>query len=579
MIDLDLKEFSSSMQQEQLSQRKSQRKSCLLIFEKKHKSAIDDISKNLNVLYLLHGSSHCGKTTILRDLFEKVKVDHLESVFLNGNRISTPKIFLDGIGGRNKEKGRDEIERTLRGFKDRKLLFIDDFDKMLDILGKDFTAFLRATIQKIRIGVVVTVTTQSDEFKKTIINYKAPFYRFFMPIKIEYGLEDIKFLMEKSGKNLTEKDREKIVDLSGDNIEIIEMLIKNYENLDKDISRSINRAIEKQPSVVEMFMLINNLTKQQKGIVETLCKIIIEKEYNKEGASIKDIAKETLLDPQVVRTQVNRLKEKNIIEKKENRLFFPNLLILENERIKLKEEHTYRGILLQNLKSYDEAEKEYRDAIRINPNYADAHNNLGNLLKNLKRYEEAEKEYREAIKINPDYAYTHNNLGNLLQNLKRYEEAENEYREAIKINPDYAEIHNNLGNLLQNLKRYEEAEKEYREAIKINPNDILAHQNISELYFVIKDYKKSLEYAEKSLEISKEIKYKIISKFLILINLIALERKCEKEKKEFLNFIRENKGYQLTWKFETIKERIKEMKFEREILELTEEIEKFRVRK
>ena len=545
MIDLDLKEFSSSMQQEQLSQRKSQRKSCLLIFEKKHKSAIDDISKNLNVLYLLHGSSHCGKTTILRDLFEKVKVDHLESVFLNGNRISTPKIFLDGIGGRNKEKGRDEIERTLRGFKDRKLLFIDDFDKMLDILGKDFTAFLRATIQKIRIGVVVTVTTQSDEFKKTIINYKAPFYRFFMPIKIEYGLEDIKFLMEKSGKNLTEKDREKIVDLSGDNIEIIEMLIKNYENLDKDISRSINRAIEKQPSVVEMFMLINNLTKQQKGIVETLCKIIIEKEYNKEGASIKDIAKETLLDPQVVRTQVNRLKEKNIIEKKENRLFFPNLLILENERIKLKEEHTYRGILLQNLKSYDEAEKEYRDAIRINPNYADAHNNLGNLLKNLKRYEEAEKEYREAIKINPYYAYTHNNLGALLADLKRYEEAE----------------------------------KEYREAIKINPNDILAHQNISELYFVIKDYKKSLEYAEKSLEISKEIKYKIISKFLILINLIALERKCEKEKKEFLNFIRENKGYQLTWKFETIKERIKEMKFEREILELTEEIEKFRVRK
>ncbi|NCS91409.1 MAG: tetratricopeptide repeat protein, partial [Candidatus Altiarchaeum hamiconexum] len=183
------------------------------------------------------------------------------------------------------------------------------------------------------------------------------------------------------------------------------------------------------------------------------------------------------------------------------------------------------------------------------------------------------------IKINPNYSEAHNNLGNLLQNLKRYEEAEKEYREAIRINPDYADAHNNLGNLLQNLKRYEEAEKEYREAIKINPNDILAHQNISELYFVIKDYKKSLEYAEKSLEISKEIKYKIISKFLILINLIALERKCEKEKKEFLNFIRENKGYQLTWKFETIKERIKEMKFEREILELTEEIEKFRVRK
>ncbi len=66
---------------------------------------------------------------------------------------------------------------------------------------------------------------------------------------------------------------------------------------------------------------------------------------------------------------------------------------------------------------------------------------------------------------------------------------------------------------------------------------------------------------------------------MVLINLIALERECKKEKDNFLSFIRENKGYQLTWKFETMKERIRGLKFEREIFDLTEEIEKFGVRK
>ncbi|CEG11502.1 hypothetical protein MSIBF_A1490001 [groundwater metagenome] len=95
------------------------------------------------------------------------------------------------------------------------------------------------------------------------------------------------------------------------------------------------------------------------------------------------------------------------------------------------------GRIYYYTKRFEEAEKEFREAIRLNPNYADAHNNLGNLLIILNRYEEAEKEFREAIRLNPNYADAHNNLGNLLKNLKRFEEAEKEFREAIRINPNY----------------------------------------------------------------------------------------------------------------------------------------------
>jgi tetratricopeptide (TPR) repeat protein len=66
---------------------------------------------------------------------------------------------------------------------------------------------------------------------------------------------------------------------------------------------------------------------------------------------------------------------------------------------------------LKDLQRYDEAEKEYREAIKINPNLAVAHYNLGVLLKDLQRYDEAEKEYREAIRLNPNHAKAHVSLG------------------------------------------------------------------------------------------------------------------------------------------------------------------------
>jgi len=49
-------------------------------------------------------------------------------------------------------------------------------------------------------------------------------------------------------------------------------------------------------------------------------------------------------------------------------------------------------------------EKEFREAIRINPNDAEAHFSLGISLYYLKRYDKAEKEFREAKRVGSDLA-------------------------------------------------------------------------------------------------------------------------------------------------------------------------------
>jgi tetratricopeptide (TPR) repeat protein len=146
------------------------------------------------------------------------------------------------------------------------------------------------------------------------------------------------------------------------------------------------------------------------------------------------------------------------------------------------EAHYNLGFLLGDMGKKEDAEAEYREALRINPDYADAHNNLGILLDDMGRKEDAEAEYRETLRINPDYAEAHYNLGILLDDMGRKEDAEAEYREALRINPDSAEAHNNFGILLDDMGRKEDAEAEYQEALRINPDSAEAHGNLGILY-------------------------------------------------------------------------------------------------
>src|SRR2546425_149811 len=58
---------------------------------------------------------------------------------------------------------------------------------------------------------------------------------------------------------------------------------------------------------------------------------------------------------------------------------------------------------------------EFREAIRINPNYAEAHNSLGSAFQDQGKLDDAIVEYREAIRIDPNLAEPHYLLGEALR--------------------------------------------------------------------------------------------------------------------------------------------------------------------
>ncbi len=166
------------------------------------------------------------------------------------------------------------------------------------------------------------------------------------------------------------------------------------------------------------------------------------------------------------------------------------------------EAHSNLGNILRDLGKLKEAEISTRKAIQLNPDFADAHSNLGNILRDLGDLKEAELSTRIAIEIKPDYAMAHLNMGNILRDLGKLKEAEISTRKAIQLNPDFADAHSNLGNILSDLGKLKEAEKSYRKAIQLNPDFADAHSNLGN---ILSDLGK-LEEAESSYRKAIEIK-------------------------------------------------------------------------
>lgn len=128
-----------------------------------------------------------------------------------------------------------------------------------------------------------------------------------------------------------------------------------------------------------------------------------------------------------------------------------------------------------------ESESAYRMALKLNPEFAEAHNNLGNVLKDQGRQKEALSEYRKALKIYPDNPILLNNIGNTLFDIGETIQAIKYLTKTIELDSDYAEAYNNLGNAYCFLGKHDEAIEAYSKALALNPNIPAIHKNLAEL--------------------------------------------------------------------------------------------------
>ena len=114
----------------------------------------------------------------------------------------------------------------------------------------------------------------------------------------------------------------------------------------------------------------------------------------------------------------------------------------------------------------------FREALRIDPDRAEPHNNLANLLTETGQLDEALAEYRTALQINPHYVTAHENLGMLFVKLDRFDEALNQYADAARLDPDDWHAPYLMGEALLRQGRDPEAVSHLREALNIDPDNL-----------------------------------------------------------------------------------------------------------
>ncbi len=124
---------------------------------------------------------------------------------------------------------------------------------------------------------------------------------------------------------------------------------------------------------------------------------------------------------------------------------------------------------------------EYQRALRIDPNYAEAHNNLGAVLLHSGRSTEAVAEYQAAVRLDPDYADAHSNLGSALSQIPgRLSEAAAELETAVRLDPENARRRAALGSvLLQIPGRLPQAIGQLETALKMDPELTDAHYSLA----------------------------------------------------------------------------------------------------
>jgi tetratricopeptide (TPR) repeat protein len=151
----------------------------------------------------------------------------------------------------------------------------------------------------------------------------------------------------------------------------------------------------------------------------------------------------------------------------------------------LAETHASLGFIRYVLDwDWSAAEKGYRRAIELQPNYAKAHHWLGMCLRTMGRLDEALEEARPALELDPFMLITSVELGRIFYFSRYYDQAIEHYRNALDLEPTFLPAHFRLGEAYTHKGMFDEAIAEFHRSVPLIGDDPESAAALAYIYAV-----------------------------------------------------------------------------------------------
>ncbi len=237
------------------------------------------------------------------------------------------------------------------------------------------------------------------------------------------------------------------------------------------------------------------------------------------------------------------------------------------------ETYTKRAFSYFNIKKYDEALRDYIKSNKIKPNDKRTLTSIGVTYRIKEKYDDAIKYLDIAIKLDPKYEFAYNQKAFTYFDMKKYDLAINELLNIYKVDSNNPSYSFSLGLFYGKLGDYKTAIDYYLISLgKLKSIDTML--NLSETYLCNEEYLKAEELANECYSMSRNIKDKIMSKYIFLSALILNNKEYKLELKSFVDLIAENISvFEIgKWSFDEISNCLKGDKLQKQSVELIKKI-------
>ena len=164
----------------------------------------------------------------------------------------------------------------------------------------------------------------------------------------------------------------------------------------------------------------------------------------------------------------------------------------------LAEAHTSLGLVKEHFEwDWAGADQEFRDAIELNPNSANAHHWYGDYLANMGKSDEGLRETRQALESDPLSLIINTTVGRQLYLSRQYDRAVEQLRKVLDIDPKFAPARTILEGVYAQMGKQKEAVAQRERMISLSGGPELAAA--IEQQFAISGYRGVLQSSLKGL--------------------------------------------------------------------------------